>query len=119
MRVSARDRLRGQYRIAYRGRDASLVGDIDVDQPAGGGGNNILCLRHRAGQPRPVHLDEQQLPFYPEGEAATIAHFTKAAGVDSRGDVLEPETTCDISVRRQGHSLTVPSIPAPGIRNDP
>jgi hypothetical protein len=73
--------LRGGYRVPHGRGHAALVEQIDVGEPAGGGGHNILGLWDGSRDPRPVDLDDQHLLFEVERKGATVPYSAKPTGV--------------------------------------
>src|SRR5690606_33811691 len=87
----ARHRPGAGHRVAHRGRHAAFVGDVDVGEPAVGGRDDVLGLRHRPGPPRPVHLDDQLLTLGVEAEAAPVTDPAVPAGVHAHREVFDDE----------------------------
>src|SRR6202034_2662246 len=69
-------------RVADRCAQAALVGDVDVDDIAPRRGDNVFGLRNRTSEPRPIHLDQQLLPFDAERETSAVADLTETARQD-------------------------------------
>lgn len=102
--------LRISYRVADGGNEAARVGDVDAAQPSGGCGDHVLGVRHRTGEPRPVHLDHQLMVFGVKRETAAIADTTKTVGVDARGHILDEELLArTLTVGGESHGATIPS----------
>src|SRR5580693_3483817 len=67
-------------RVSHGRGQAALVGDVDVDDAAPKGGDDIFGLRDRTTQPGPVYLDEKPRTFNAEGEATAVSRLPEPAG---------------------------------------
>ena len=80
-------------RVTHRRGKAALVGDIDLDNVAPHGGDDVFGLRNRAAAPSPIYLGEQPLTFDAESKAPAVTDL--------------PEPACEYFVREnpQPHVL--------------
>jgi hypothetical protein len=83
-------RVRQGHRVADRGAQAALVGDVDIDDIAPGRGDNVFGLWDQTFEPRAIHLDQQLLTFDAEREASAVANLTETASQDLGGKEAQP-----------------------------
>ena len=77
--------------VANSGNQASFIVEIDLDEVAGGGRDDVLGLRDRTGANRPVDLDHQ-LPFVDaERKGTTVTDVAVTAGKNPDGHVFDEE----------------------------
>src|SRR6185312_3983259 len=76
---------------------------------AGGSGNYVLGLRHRAREAGSVDLDDELGVFDVKGETAAAAELAEAACVQARRNIFDREPLVGrITTRRKAHDRTIP-----------
>ena len=96
-------------RVAYRGAQAALVGEVNIDQAADRPRDHIFGLRDWAGQARPVNLDDERSVLDVKGKTASITDLSIPARKDSCRYVLDSKLLVrDMPVSDDGHVVTIP-----------